>query len=352
MRDLHINVVARPSGWRVYVYAWRGAGAPQVFQAGPFDNRDAAKRAVADALPEIAVAWGEARSGVVTGTVAALCHRWRQSPEWAILAQATRKTYHRHLDAIEATLGHLTARQLGGRIGAEACRLLRDKTAERSLREADALIVTLGALTRYGRAVGALGDDCTPAKGLGGLYVPNVILPMAEADIARAIAQARPEVGWALSLAYETGFRRTDLCRFAWSWIDEEARLVRMPTSKGKRRRRLAVVRLTPALSALLAQIPRRATTVLTHAHGRPWRPDSLGQAVDRELARLQIDGGLHRLRHNAVTRRAAQGVPSRVLAREFGWSEAEVEVLIPIYVDEEAANAAALPPREEVDDA
>lgn len=335
LRDLWVNPVLRAGGWRVYVYAWRGAGAPRLFEAGPFATKADAKAAVADALPEIAKGWAEARAGVPAGTVAALCRRWRQSPEWAILAPATRKTYHRHLDAIEAAIGALTLQQLARDVGAQACRLLRDHTSQRSLREADALTTTLQALTRFGREVKALPKDCAPAAGLGGLYVAAVVSPMRDEDVRRAIAEARPEVGWAIAVAYEAGFRRTDLCRLAWSWIDEAAGVIRLPTSKGSRKRRVAVTRITPALAAVLTQIPRRAATVLTNAHGRTWKPDSLGQAVDREFCRLGVEGTLHRLRHNAVTRRARQGVPNRTLAAEFGWSEREVETLTAIYVDE-----------------
>ncbi len=325
----------RAGGWRVYVYAWRGAGAPRLFDAGPFATKADAKRAVLEALPDIAKGWAEARAGAPAGSVAALCRRWRMSPEWAILAPATRKTYHRHLDAIEAALGALTMAQLARDVGAQACRMLRDHTAARSLREADALVTTLQAFTRYCREVKALPKDCTPAAGLGGLYVAAVVAPMADADVHRAIEGAREEVSWAIAVAYEAGFRRTDLCRLAWSWIDEAAGVIRLPTSKGRRKRRVAMVRITPALAALLQRIPRRAATVLTNAHGRPWKPDSLGQAVDREFARLGLEGSLHRLRHNAVTRRARQGVPNRTLAMELGWSEREVETLTAIYVDE-----------------
>jgi integrase len=74
-------------------------------------------------------------------------------------------------------------------------------------------------------------------------------------------------VGYAARLAALTGLRRDDLFRLSWPHVGEHA--IEIKTAKG-RGRRIAIVPLTQAAKALLAQTPRRGMAVLTKSSGSP----------------------------------------------------------------------------------
>jgi integrase len=152
-----------------------------------------------------------------------------------------------------------------------------------------------------------------------------------------------PEVAHAVNLAAHTGLRLSDLLRLSWSHVGEDA----ITFSTGKSRgRREAIIPLYDDLRALLARIPKRATTVLTSSKRRPWTADGFGSSFnDAKHAAGIADKDLHfhDLRGTAATKFYIAGLPIRVIAEILAWSEDQVERIIRRYVARAAATKAAI---------
>ena len=154
-------------------------------------------------------------------------------------------------------------------------------------------------------------------------------------DLER-LTKARPGVRHILLVALNTGLRRADLCRVAWTNVDWQAGVIRLVTSKGERAGRRIVVPLTRPLRAVLQEIgPQREGPILRNAHGLAWSVDGMAHAVNIELKRLGVSGRLHGLRRSAATHLAQQGASSRRIAQVLGWSEGDAEAMAAIYVQE-----------------
>jgi len=96
----------------------------------------------------------------------------------------------------------------------------------------------------------------------------------------------------------------------------------------------------------VLARIPRRATTVLTSARGRPWTASGLSTAVQRAKAAAgwdERDLHFHDLRGTAATKFYVAGLSVRVIAEIMGWDEEQVEKIIRRYVGRQAATLATI---------
>jgi integrase len=210
-------------------------------------------------------------------------------------------------------------------------------------RTADYGMQVLSRVLSY--AVDPLGKLASnPCEGIKHLYtVDRSEIIWTEADIARLKATCSAEIAIAVDLASHTGLRLSDLLRVSWSHVQEQA--IEIATSKSRGRRE-AIIPLYDALRAVLAGIPKRATTILTNSRKRPWTPDGFGSSFNK----AKIDAGLadrdlhfHDLRGTAVTRFYITGLPVRVIAEIMAWEEEHVEKIIRRYVDRTAATKAII---------
>ena len=107
--------------------------------------------------------------------------------------------------------------------------------------------------------------------------------------------------------------------------------------STGKSRgRREAIILLYDDLRALLARIPKRATTVLTSSKRRPWTTDGFGSSFNtakHDAGLADRDLHFHDLRGTAATKFYIAGLSIRVIAEILAWSEDQVERIIRRYV-------------------
>jgi integrase len=201
-------------------------------------------------------------------------------------------------------------------------------------RTADYGMQVLSSILSY--AVDPLGKiSRNPCEGIKRLYSSDrSAIIWTDADIAQLKDTAPPEIAWAVDLAAHTGLRLGDLLRLSWSHIGEKA--ITITTGKSNHRRE-AIIPLYDALRAVLAQIPKRATTVLTSTRNRPWTVNGFGTSFDR--VRLK-DRNLHfhDLRGTAATRFYVSGIPERAIAEIMGWEEEQVSKIIRRYVSRTAA--------------
>ena len=140
-----------------------------------------------------------------------------------------------------------------------------------------------------------------------------------------------------------TGLRLGDLLRLSWSHIGDDAIVISTGKSGHKRE---AIIPLHDALKNLLANIPKRSTTVLTNRLSRPWTVNTFSSTFNRAkhaAGLANADLHFHDLRGTAATRFYVAGLPERVIAEILAWSEEQVAKIIRRYVDRSAATKAII---------
>ena len=192
-------------------------------------------------------------------------------------------------------------------------------------------------------AVETLGKlSGNPCDGMKMLYKVNrseiIWTPV---DIENLKQTCSPEIAHATDLAAHTGLRRGDLVRLSWSHIGDDEIVIATGKSRGKRS---AHVPLYDDLRAVLERIPRRATTVLTNASGRPWDARSLSNVfTNAKNAAGFADLHFHDLRGTAATKFYLAGLDEHLIADMMGWGREHVSKIIRLYVDRSAVIKAAI---------
>lgn len=320
----------------IYWYATRGGDLIWKHTAESYALAEAAE---IEQAPAIAKAYAEARdTRPAKGQFARVIVEYIAHPDYKDLKADTQRTYRPWLEECRAVFGAMSADKITPQ-AVEEWRLAIYRA--RGARAADHALAVFKRLCLWGRKPQRklLPADFHPSHGLGMLYKATPQAPWPDAALPAIKAKLKPRIVWALMLALTTGLRRADLVDLRWDAIDWAAGKIRIITSKGSRRGRRAIIRLTPSLKAVLAGIPRKADEVLTNKWGRRWTVHSLGAAINRELTPMGVSGRLHGLRRSSATHLALEGLTTRQIAKQLGWSEADAEDMGAIYIDEEAAS-------------
>ena len=313
---------------RIYFYAWRG-GPRLRGQPGSPEFLNSYQEALASRIP------------ADDGRVARLVSLYKQSDAYSSLASSTRKEWTPWLDRIAIHFGDL---RVGVFDNPQSRRIIlqwRSRFSDRP-RTADMGMQVLSRLLAHAVEIGKIGTN--PCAGIKRLYsASRADIVWTDADIERLKAATSIEVAHAVDLASHTGLRLGDLLRLSWSHVGADAIMIK--TGKSGRRRE-AVIPLYDALRAVLAAIPKRATTVLTTSRGRPWSRDGFGSSFNKAKIRAgtaDADLHFHDLRGTAATRFYTSGLSERVIAEIMGWEEAHVARIIRRYVDRSAATRAII---------
>jgi len=306
------------SNGAVYYYAWRG---------GP--------RIMADyGTPEFHAEFCEARiptSGCDKRRFAAWVVLYKASDEWEALAPSTQRVWSPWLDAAKSKFGKLSMRLFDRPSIRVDIRKWRDEWRDRP-RAADTAKQVLSRVLSY--AVGEGGLSTNPCEGIPNIYQSDradIIWTFADIEHLCSRPTTSKEIAWAAKLAAQTGLRQGDLLKLAWGQVGPHA--IEIKTGKS-RRRRTAVVPVTKDLRALLKEIPKRATTVLTNSDGKPWK--GFGSSWNKAMQKAWPDGKdlhFHDLRGTAATNFYRAGFTLREIADMMAWSEDRVERLIDRYV-------------------
>lgn len=310
---------------RTYWYAWRGGprlrgapGSPEFIAS--FNEAHASRRA-----PDAA----RFRSLVIL---------YKGSSDWRGLADSTKRQWSPWLDRIADHFGELRIGQFDRPEKIRpVIRKWRNRYAD-TPRTADYGLQVLSRVLSY--AVDPLGKiGSNPCEGIKQLYsADRSEIIWTDANIAQLKGACSLEIARAVELAAHTGLRLGDLLRLSWSHVGPDAIIVR--TGKSKQRLE-AVIPLYDALRAVLAGIPKRATTILTNSRGRPWSQDGFGSSFNKaKIAAKLADSNLHfhNLRGTAATRFYIAGLSERVIAEIMGWEEEHVARIIRRYVGRTAA--------------
>jgi integrase len=269
---------------------------------------------------------------------------YRGSNEYKALAASTKSNWSPWLDKIEAHFGTLRIAQFDRTEKIRpVIRRWRGKWANQP-RTADYAMQVLSRVCSHGvDPLGKLASN--PCEGIKRLYKGDRSdIIWTDADITQLKSATSKEVSWAVDLAAHTGLRLGDLVKLPWTRVGEHS--IEMPTSKGKKQNRVAIIPIYDELRKVLGVIPKRATTVLTNTRGKPWTTNGFGTSFDdAKIAAKMKDRDLHfhDLRGTAATKFYLAGIEIRVIAEVLAWDEESVEKIIRRYVNRAAATKALI---------
>jgi integrase len=119
--------------------------------------------------------------------------------------------------------------------------------------------------------------------------------------------------------------------------------MIRRPTLKSRRRKRVARIAIGPELAELLDACPQTAVTVVTTEAGRPFAsPRSFSRTLERAMARAGVrdaDGELkhlHDFRGTRATLLFAAGATDAEAEAWFGWAPGAGAKMRDVYGDPE----------------
>lgn len=365
--------------WRWY--AWRGKGAPKIWEwTGP--TKDAGRAAAIAAAAEIAVKYAVAHaprsSQADTRTVAGVLDAWEASDEFRAVSDSTKAERRRLLkDIRESVIGKLPTKLLAAHGAPKTIKAWRAQEAnKRGNRAADYRVQVLSAALNWGRGEGlVLANPTAMLKPLHFSDRSEIIWTASDLENhAKAARKAGdpddylPPETLALMGACYSGLSRQDLVALTWSQVKAHAltgsrlKAARHARTVGKKPKPLVIPR-TPELNAVLAICSARAIEwekkdgakrlhVFLNSRGKPWTPDGLTTQVNkarnvggppdqqgRPTPIVDANGRpkhLHDARGTFITTMKADmpNLTNADLAKMTGWSEDGVERIVDLYVD------------------
>ena len=254
------------------------------------------------------------------------------------MAESTRTQWSYVLDEIVKKWGQIPLSIFDDRRIRAKIIAWRDDAAD-TPRKADYRIQVLSALLSYGRNLGLLTYNF--GEGIPGIYKrgqrAEIIWTLNEVTIWQ---NAPVPVRDAANLARLTGLRRSDLIAIPFEAVGTHS-IVWRTSKSGKR----AVVQIPilPRLRDLIEDLKQRnrvdgATTLLVNSHGQPWTANGLTSSFTDAREALGLPPKrLHDFRGTFATELCRAGLTNQEIARIMGWTEAQVDALRRLYVDEEA---------------
>ena len=275
----------------------------------PVDEAERVKRVeeINDTLPVRSnEGW---RESPIPGSFGDLICQYKTSVEFKRLADSTRTTYLRYLDALERGPA---ADTVVANIDAPWLYQYRDGIRDRP-RVADITVSILSVLLNFAVARGWRSDN--PARYVKKLGGGKSFEPWPEVSIERFRAEANPRMVWAMEIAVHTGQRRADLLGMQWRHIEDG--LISVAQQKTGER---LLIPIHADLAVVLDAIPRRGTNIVHREDGRAYTGSGFAAIFQREKKRLGL-GGLqfHGLRHTAAARLAEAGATDREIMAILG---------------------------------
>lgn len=313
MLDIKGVHVVKAKG-RTYVYAWRGG--PRLFSE--------------PGTPEFVKELADLVAARTTGDrtkISGLLASYRASDDWKNLSDKTRKNWKPFLDRIQTKFGGLSIGAFDRPLMRVAIRKWRDEM-KHTPRQADMALQVLSRVLSFGIAEGQLQvNACTGVPRIYRSDRSEII--WTDDDMAALAKKASAEVMWAVRLAAMTGLRKSDVLRLSWTHVQGHS--IEIRTGKSGERK-TAVIPLYSSLRALLQEIPKRATTILTNTDKVSWKTGFDASFIRAKNA-AGVDKHFHDLRGTAATKMFLAGLTVREIAEIFTWSEDHVERLINVYV-------------------
>lgn len=268
------------------------------------------------------------------------------SPEWARLADRTRYVWRLIVEKIRDRWGETPVALWSDPRQLQAILAWRNESAHQP-RTADHRLTVLHHMLAWGRLHGWVTANI--ATGIPRLYRPGnrAEIIWHENEIARFCNAAPRHVADSMRLAAMTGLRRADLVALTWSEVETFS--IKRVTLKSGRRRKRAIVPVTPELRTLLDQLKTRpgaagVATVLVNSRGLSWSEDGFSHAFNVVRDALDIrhtDGRrkhLHDVRGTYATWLVKLGLSDQEVGDIMGWSAQQVGEIRKIYVEDDTA--------------
>lgn len=306
----NVKVKRRDGTATVYHYAWRGG--PRI-EAEPGTRQF---RAEFYRLTE-----GREQS---QQTMADLIASYAGSPQFARLAEKTRKDYRRALDHISQRYFDLPIDLLSAKGMRAEFLEWRDTMADRP-RTADFTMTVLARVLSWAKDREII--ETNKAERIGRLARGSrKDIIWSDDDIAAFMAVAPKHLQDALMLALWTLQRQGDLLALEWPQISGNV----LTVVQGKTGAKVRLL-LPDALATWLDAMPRRNRKILTTRSGQEWTQDGFRASWARYAHKSGIAGRLtfHDLRGTGITALYRDGYDLRTIAMVSGHTEREAENVI-----------------------
>ncbi len=296
-----------------YYYAWRGG--PRLFGE--------------PGTPEFVAAYHAARSAqkaVPQDTLRAVIVAYKSSQDFKSRPAKTRKDYLRYIAAIEEKFGTIPLKALKDARCNAAFLDWRDNLTC-GPRSKDYHWTVLKMILNWGANRGLLQWQA-PARTKKLYKADRSEMIWLTADIAAMRKACSHELAWALDLALLTGQRQGDLLKLTWS----QAREGWLVLKQGKTNARVQIP-VKGDLATLLAEMPRRAVTILTNSRGCPWTEDGFRASWTKAFGSAGLsDLHFNDLRGTAVVNLADAGCTVPEIASITGHSLKSVNSILEKY--------------------
>lgn len=334
---------------RWYVYAWRGGPRIHIHEGR---KKPTAAQLPPEALRKLAEA-RENRFAEPAHLFRHVIREWQRSADWERLEASTRKVWQGHITLIEAKWGEFPYTVWDDpRMASKVVKWRDERKA--TPRTADIGVTVLRALLKWAKMNGYVAlNAASDIPQIGRSADREEIVWTADdfaSFTAKAIELEREQLVDGLRLAALTGLRRADLVTLTFEHVGEFAvSKTALKKSRGKRRR--AIIPMTEALEALLAELRTRkraegVMTVLVNSFGRPWSGDGFGGSFNRirdaaGIVHREEDGAerkkhLHDVRGTFCTMLLAEcGLTDAEAAPIMAWSERRIGQIRRVYVDD-----------------
>lgn len=293
-----------------YFYAWRGG--PRIKEK---PGTPAFQVAYADAIKK--------RTIPQEGLMFSLIAGFKASSHFTALRPATRKAYLRYIKLVENEFGDMPIAAIEQR-GARGVFLEWRDTMAATPRKADYAWVTLARILSVAKNRELISVN--PCEDGGRLYVADRADKVwGEAEIAKLLTVASPEIELALVLALWTGQRQGDLLTLTWSAYD--GRTIKLRQSKTGRR---VTIPVGEPLRLLLDAVKRESTRIFINTRKKPWTSDGFRMTWSKTVERAKVEGlTFHDLRGSAVVRLALAGTSVPEIVAFTGLSLKDVESIL-----------------------
>lgn len=235
-------------------------------------------------------------------SVAWLIVQYRNSVEFAALAEATQKDYSDTLDLLDETLGEYPFKLVGHKM----IKLVRDDHADHH-RKAHKIKQMASRLYSWAGENDHVAPDFNPARHIKKLKVRETpILVWSEHEIEVFRAHCPDWLLPAFMLTLCTGQRRADIVKTLWE--DYQGDIIRVRQSKTGES--LDIACHSELRELLEVRKNRFGGPIVRNAKGRPMTANALSQAIRRVVseAPMPYNRSMHGLRYAAAGRLEAAG--------------------------------------------
>jgi integrase len=251
--------------------------------------------------------------------------KYRDSAEFASLANRTKDDYSKKLDQIDSKFGTFPVSGLADKRARAIFLDWRDELARHSLRQADYTFTIFARTLSWAKDDRGL-IDAHPLERIGRLYAETrVDFIWTEASEKIFLMVASAEIVLAFKLGIWTGQRQGDLLRLPWSAYDgTRIRLRQRKTGA------YVTIPVADELKRILDTRQRNSLLILVNSRGKPWTAHGFSSSWRKTCAKAGIAGiTFNDLRGTSVTRMAIAGATEAEIAAITGHNLSDVRSIL-----------------------